>query len=237
MKILVINGSPKGEKSNTLIVTNAFLEGIKQSQGSDIQIRSLNCSKLKIKNCLGCYNCWRNKEGNCCINDDMSDVIQAQLWADIIIWSFPLYYFSVPGALKTLIDRQLPMNLPYINNDDSLGSGRHPSRYDMKNKKHIIISTCGFYSTKGNYDGIKAMFNHMLGINCYETVFCAQGEMLSIPGVKENTKDYLKNIVLAGYEYCKGGISQRTRAKFSDQFIPTDKFIQLCNSYWEEVLG
>lgn len=78
---------------------------------------------------------------------------------------------------------------------------------------------------------IKAMFNHMLGINCYETVFCALGKMLSIPGVKENTKDYLNNITLAGYEYCNGGISESIKAKFSD------KFVQLCNSYLDEVLG
>lgn len=35
---------------------------------------------------------------------------------------------------------------------------------------------------------IKAMFNHMLGINCYETVFCALGKILSIPGEKKIPK-------------------------------------------------
>lgn len=29
MKVLVINGSPKGDNSNTLKLTNALLEGIK----------------------------------------------------------------------------------------------------------------------------------------------------------------------------------------------------------------
>ena len=42
----------------------------------------------------------------------MQTVIGNQLKADIILWSFPLYYFNVPGILKNLIDRQLPMSFP-----------------------------------------------------------------------------------------------------------------------------
>ena len=44
----------------------------------------------------------------------MQQVIQDLLWADITVWSFPLYYFTVPGLLKNLIDRQLPMLLPFM---------------------------------------------------------------------------------------------------------------------------
>ena len=30
----------------------------------------------------------------------MKDVINKLLWADITIWSFPLYYFNIPSKLK-----------------------------------------------------------------------------------------------------------------------------------------
>ncbi len=32
MKVLVLNGSPKGERSNTYRLTSAFLEGLRQVQ-------------------------------------------------------------------------------------------------------------------------------------------------------------------------------------------------------------
>ena len=84
------------------------------------------------------------------IKDDMQEVLDKLLWADITIWSFPLYYFSVPGKLKTLMDRQLPMVLPFM--ERSAESGSHPTRYDMSSKRNVLISTCGFYTTEGNYD-------------------------------------------------------------------------------------
>ena len=60
---------------------------------------------------------------------------------------FPLYYFNVPGILKNLIDRQLPMST----RQDGYGNGSHEARYDMEGKRHVLISTCGFYSANENY--------------------------------------------------------------------------------------
>lgn len=102
------------------------------------------------------------------IKDDMQEVIEKLRWADITIWSFPLYYFSVPGKLKTLIDRQLPMVLPFMEKDAK--SGSHLARYDMSNKRSILISTCGFYTTEGNYDAVISMFDHLLGKGNYEKI-------------------------------------------------------------------
>ena len=32
MKVLILNGSPKGDKSNTYRLTSAFLDGLRQTQ-------------------------------------------------------------------------------------------------------------------------------------------------------------------------------------------------------------
>ena len=57
------------------------------------------------------------------LKDDMSNVLDEILAADIVIWSFGLYFFNVPSKLKNLIDRQLPLSLPFMVKES--GSGGH----------------------------------------------------------------------------------------------------------------
>lgn len=135
MKILIMNGSPKGERSNSIRLANAFIKGLceeKQRANISTEVELLDVSKLHIAGCKGCFACWKTTPGTCCIKDDMTMVLQKILWADLIVYSFPLYYFNVPGTLKNLIDRQLPMVLPFMSErTDGVGSGSHDARYDM----------------------------------------------------------------------------------------------------------
>jgi putative sterol carrier protein len=69
MNVLVINGSPKANDSNSMKLTRAFLDGT----GYDAEV--INVSKLKITPCLGCFSCWDKTPGKCVINDDMAGVL------------------------------------------------------------------------------------------------------------------------------------------------------------------
>lgn len=155
MKILLINGSPKGKRSNSLKLAYSFIEGFKNGCTDDeesISIDELHVASMNIAACKGCFACWQKTPGICCIKDDMQKVIEKLIDADLILWSFPLYYFNVPGILKNLIDRQLPMSLPFMSSkQNGYGSGSHDSRYDMEGKRHVLISTCGFYSGRSHY--------------------------------------------------------------------------------------
>lgn len=229
MNILVINGSPKGSKSNTYRLTSAFLEGVKSRQ-PDWEERTITASRLEIKSCLGCFSCWNKTPGVCCHKDDMPRVIENILWADTIIWSFPLYYFSVPGPLKNLIDRQLPMSLPFMTADSE--SGGHPSRYQMENKRHVVISTCGFYTAKGNYDGVNALFDHMCGKGKYTSIYCGQGELFRVKELSQRTGEYLSYVRTAGAEFCTGSISPDTAAKLEQLLFPRDVFEAMADASW-----
>ena len=68
MKILVLNGSPKGDKSNTLKLTNAFIDGLNEEQTNQVEV--IDIKKMDIKHCLGCYVCWTKTPGKCAIKDD-----------------------------------------------------------------------------------------------------------------------------------------------------------------------
>ena len=230
MNILVINGSPKGEKSNTLKLTDAFVAGISSANDTAPIVEKLNVAKMDIKSCLGCFACWQKTPGVCCIHDDMKTVIEKLLWADLTIWSFPLYYFNVPGKLKTLIDRQLPMTLPFMQSNAE--GGGHPARYDMSGKKTVLISTCGFYTAETNYDSVTAQFDKMYGRENYTTLFCGQGELFRVPELSHRTGEYLAAVTQAGAEYVSGGISDGTRERLHELLFPRNVFERMADASW-----
>lgn len=237
MNVLLINGSPKGKNSNSLKLAYSFIEGLKSeyaNNGKEISIEELHVASMNIDACKGCFTCWKKTPGICCIKDDMKTVIDKQLEADIILWSFPLYYFSVPGILKNLIDRQLPMSLPFMSaREDGYGSGSHDSRYNMEGKRHVLISTCGFYSAKGNYDSVLRMFDHFLGKGNYETVFCGQGELFRVKELSARTEEYLDAVKVAGAEYAETGmISAKTDAVLRTLLYPRDVFEKMADASW-----
>lgn len=232
MKVLVINGSPKGERSNTYQLTQAFLAGMAES-GEALERRELTVSQLNIRPCLGCFSCWSKTPGQCCIRDDMEQVIETLLWADVTVWSFPLYYFSVPAPLKNLIDRQLPMVLPFMAEDGGeTGSGSHPTRYDMTGKRTVVISTCGFYTAQGNYDGVCSLFDHECGRGNYTALFCGQGELFRYPELRQRTNEYLGYVRQAGREYMAGGISPETEEKLAQLLFPREVFERWADDSW-----
>lgn len=236
MKILVINGSPKGNRSNTMKLTRAFVGGMQevaQAKNSDFELDELQVNTLEIRPCLGCFSCWNKTPGSCCIRDDMQEVIQKLLWADVTIWSFPLYYYTVPGTLKNLIDRQLPMVLPFMTDDETqTGSGSHPSRYDMSGKRTVVISTCGFYTAERNYDGVYSLFDHICGKDNYTTLFCGQGELFRVPELTKRTDEYLGYVRKAGREYIAGQILPETKNKLAELLYPRETFERWADLSW-----
>ena len=234
MNILTINGSPKGERSNTWRLTSAFLRGIAAREesacGQTPAIETLIVAKLNIKPCLGCFSCWSKTPGTCCLHDDMQAIIEKILRADVIIWSFPLYYFGLPGPLKNLIDRQLPMSLPFMSVEAQ--NGGHPSRYDMSGKRTVVISTCGFYTAKGNYSGVTDLFDRLCGKGGYTALFCGQGELFRVKELAERTDEYLSQVEKAGEEFVDGDITGETRAKLDQDLFPRDAFEAMADASW-----
>ncbi len=232
MNIFVINGSPKGKGSNTYQLASAFLEGMRES-GETLEIREAEVGSLNIRHCLGCFSCWNKTPGRCCITDDMAGVIENMLWADVTVWSFPLYCFSVPGPLKNLMDRQLPMALPFMSEDGGeTGSGSHPARYDMSGKRTVVISTCGFFTAEGNYDGVRSLFDHICGRGNYTALFCGQGELFRVPELKGRTGEYLGYVRQAGREYIGGGISDGTWENLGQLLYPRKVFEEMADASW-----
>lgn len=227
MKILLINGSPRGDGSNSLRLAKSFARGV----GTDMaETEVITVKDMDIKSCRGCFACWNKTPGSCVIKDDMQEILQKIMWADIIVWSFGLYYFNVPGKLKMLIDRQLPLVLPFMTKESE--SGGHQSRFDMSGKRHVVISTCGFYTAEGNYNSVIAMFDHFFGKDGYEKIFCGQGELFRVEELNSRTQEYLDSVEQAGAEFAHGGISDETRQKLNEMLYPRDAFEAMADASW-----
>ncbi|MGL5514492.1 MAG: flavodoxin family protein [Sporomusa sp.] len=110
-KILVLSASPrKGGNSDTLC--DQFSKGAKQS--------GHNTEKIYIhqqKNgwCMACYAC--KKSGICVQKDDMSDILDKMVKADVLVLATPVYFYTMNAQWKTLIDRTLPRYTEIKNKD------------------------------------------------------------------------------------------------------------------------
>jgi multimeric flavodoxin WrbA len=231
MNILVINGSPKGAGSTTLKLTNTFIDGIHKA--GNHQAETITVAQKNIEPCRGCFCCWEKTPGNCIIADDMAGILEKYINAELIIWSFPLYYYGAPSKTKALIDRLLPVNLPdiIVNTDGSAG---HPLRYNLQNQRHVLISTCGFFTVHHNYEGLLKQFEIMCG-GGFAKILCPEGELLRVPQVEERVNEYLFYVRRAGEEYIQqGAFSNETEEKLSEPFYPPEAFMELANLSWEK---
>ena len=116
---------------------------------------------------------------------------------------------------------------------DGKGNGKHVTRYDQSHQRHVLISTCGFFSPKGNYDAVLAQFDLMLGVGNYTTLFCGEGEMMPVPPLQERVEEYLGYVRQAGEDYGSyGTILPKTRKPLEELLLPKEKFEEMGNSYY-----
>ena len=107
MKVLAINGSPRGENGNTEELLKPFLKGCEES---DAEVEIVYLKDKDIKHCNGCFTCWTKTPGKCIHKDDMEELLNKISQADIMVYATPLYYFTVTGMMKDFMDRMLPLN-------------------------------------------------------------------------------------------------------------------------------
>ena len=102
-KVIVISTSLR-HGSNSDMLAEKFVKGAKAA-GNDVEKISLVGKNIQFcKGCLGCQ-----KLGRCVIKDDVNDIMDKVLKADVVCWATPIYYYEMSGQMKTLIDRMNAM--------------------------------------------------------------------------------------------------------------------------------
>lgn len=222
MKILVLNGSPKGDKSDTMCITRAFLEGMNDEENNDVEI--INVIDKHIEYCTGCFSCMRNG-GTCIFNDDMQGILEKILDSDLLILSFPLYCYGMPAPLKALIDRTLPLSTMAMRKVED--RYEHIGQADFSRLKYVMISGCGFPSGRNNFEPAIAQFEFCFrGSHVILTV--PESPMFNVLEAEPVTKPRLEIIRKAGREYSKTqSIGQDLLDQISSPMIPEDVYAKI----------
>ncbi|KAL7714713.1 NADPH-dependent FMN reductase-like domain-containing protein [Entamoeba marina] len=135
MKVLALNGSYNDNGSSALLLKE-FLKGYKQ-QRPDAEVVEFNLPQSKIADCRSCYACLKQPGYFCSIKDKGVDIIKETIASDVVVVSFPVYFFGMPGSVKNYIDRLYSVN-------DPVGYCVKKSlRKQFNNKKFIAIIQCG----------------------------------------------------------------------------------------------
>ncbi|MBE6008171.1 MAG: flavodoxin family protein [Lachnospiraceae bacterium] len=138
MNILVLFGSPRKD-GNTWQITEPF---IKEAEALGADVRTHFLYDKNIIGCTSCRGCQENwDEPACVIKDDMTEVFDDAVWADMIVLSTPIYSWFCTAPMKAVLDRLMyGMNKFY-------GENKGPTLF--KGKSMAIITTCGYKPEKG----------------------------------------------------------------------------------------
>ena len=99
-KVLILSGSPR-KGGNSDLLCDEFMRGAEEA-GHEVE--KIRVAEKKSGYCSAGYYC-QQSGGVCAKKDDMAEVLQKIIEADVIVLSSPVYFYSIDAQLKTVIDR------------------------------------------------------------------------------------------------------------------------------------
>ena len=99
-KIVVITGSPR-KNGNSFAMTEAF---IKAAEAKEHNVTRFDAAMMKIGGCHACETCFKTGKA-CSFDDDFNTIAPAILEADAVVFTAPVYWYSIPAQIKGVIDR------------------------------------------------------------------------------------------------------------------------------------
>lgn len=101
--ILIVRASVR-KNGNSNLLSDSFANGCRDAGHV---VTNLYLADYDLNMCLGCYGC--ESTGICCQKDDMSQLLPLFRDADVLVFSTPVYFYSMAGQLKTFLDRTMPL--------------------------------------------------------------------------------------------------------------------------------
>ena len=224
MKILVLNGSPKRERSDTMHITRAFLDGM--NEAAPQEVHTIHVIDKHIEYCTGCFSCMRNG-GECIYDDDMRKILNEILESDLLIWSFPLYCYGMPAPLKALLDRMLPLSSMAM---QKVGERyEHVGQADFSHLRYVMICGCGFPNSKHNFEPAVAQFK-LCFPGGHTILSVPESPMFNAPEAAVVTEPRLVLVRQAGKQFAETGeIDAALLEEICSPMIPEEQYAAIVN--------
>lgn len=100
--VLILSGSFR-KGGNSDVLCDQFAKGAAEAGN---QVEKIFINDRSINFCRGCGVC--NTTHKCIMKDDMAEILDKMVKADVIVMATPVYFYSMNGQMKTLIDRTVP---------------------------------------------------------------------------------------------------------------------------------
>lgn len=156
-KIVVITGSPRKE-GNSIAMTEAF---VKAAEGKGYSVTRFDAAFANVGGCHACETCYK-KGRPCSFDDDFNKVAPAILEADVVVFSMPVYWYSIPAQIKAVIDKLFSFVV----------GGK-----DISGKKCALMACCE-ENDMSVFDGVRIPMERSASLMKWEMA----GEVL-VPGV------------------------------------------------------
>jgi len=111
-KVLILSASPR-KGGNSDMLCDQFMLGAKEAGN---QTEKIFLRDKTINYCTGCGTCFNMGEG-CPQKDDMAEILEKMMAADVIVMATPVYFYTMCGQMKTLIDRTCAGYKKILNKD------------------------------------------------------------------------------------------------------------------------
>lgn len=99
-KIVVVTGSPR-KNGNSFAMTDAF---IKAAEEKGHTVTRFDAAFKNIGGCHACETCYKTGKA-CSFDDDFNTIAPAILEADAVVFTAPVYWYSIPAQIKGVIDK------------------------------------------------------------------------------------------------------------------------------------
>ena len=156
-KIVVITGSPR-KNGNSFAMTDAFITA---AQAKGHKVPRFDAAMKKVGGCRACETCFSTGKA-CTFDDDFNTIAPAILEADTIVFTTPVYWYSIPAQIKGVIDRIYSL---VVGGKEIAG-------------KECALITCCEEDDMSVMDGVRIPIERMAALNKWKMI----GEVL-VPGV------------------------------------------------------